>query len=397
MAKISKTLIDLPDWFRPVRELAKCRYLSWDRESFAVSIELEARDPKPLQKHPILGDKPWMPAVKIHGDAIRSVAKDAQASEKKIAGMIAAFDRDQDWTRLILACRSEKDAFAQRAKAALAKASVKIQAVATKIWALEARKDPALAGARFVAVIDESVRPGSVGLSIGKLVVSQGGEVAPWQNAVKEAVKSCLELARQGRVLDKAEAELKADLTALVKETKEAARSGQTMLSSPPKVADTLKAARMRSAVVADAAVKAEKALCRALDASKSTLRDCKIKRVAEELQQSDKETAAMLAQVTTIASKCAAGKVLVTETEAALAAAVGAKDARGFERADKFLTDATAQAKKQLSANNGVWDDLSKLATRAMNAVVNVGKITTRHASQFKSKPGDIDVKIVS
>ncbi|MEM0921621.1 MAG: hypothetical protein AAGI13_01155 [Pseudomonadota bacterium] len=374
MANYLKTLIEQPDWFGPVRHSAQCRYLGWRRERFSFAISLTDDSGNQLENNRVLDIKPWAPAVKIYDEALRAVARDTQASEQKFAAMIAAFEIDQDWTRLILACRAEKDAFAQKAKAALTKAEVKMQAAAARIWAVESRKDPALAQAGFEAVIAEDVHPGSVTLDLGRLELHRSTDIAPWQEATKRAVKSCLDLARQGRALEAAETALTGALETDGNEASPAlAAYGQAIVTL-----ETAEAATESALGVAEAAAS------RALDG-------CRFKKLSETLGQSGTELAALTALTGRAAARCLAAKRAADQVEATLRVPAGEPADPADPLAAMAVLDRAAEGGQDL------WEDLSKSATKAMNAVVKAGQIASRHASQLRSKPEGIDVEIVS
>ena len=390
MARLSTMVVDHSDWFEPVRESTECKYVSWDKERFRFGVEIEAPQAKPLENHPVLAASLWAPVLKLHSEAIRTVVKDVQTSEKRIAAMIAAFEGDQDWSRLLSACRAERDAFAQRAKAALTKAEVKMQAIAARIWAGQSVKDPLLSGAAFSTFTDQTVRPGSVVLKIGEVSVSKGSDLKPWQDAVKACVKASLDLGRQGRVLEKAQAELKAEAEALATRLKAGTTCDETLLN---KAAEVLETHRTRVEIVEDAATKAADTVAAARSVSGTVIEDCKVQRALDQLAQTDEDLAALASRVAKVTKTCTAARSLDTAFQSALQEMSGPEGAKATLKA---LQAVQKSAKSAVNQSAGTWDDLSKIASRAMNAVVNVGKINIRHASQFKTLPGDIDVSVV-
>lgn len=393
MGKIKKIIVDHADWFRPVRDRSKSRYIDWAEERFSFGLEIDTPQVKKLQGHAAFDDKVWAPLTKLYLSALDDIAKDVRATEERLEQAVGSFEADQDWTVLLDKSRSERDALAQRIRSVHTKAVNKMKALATKTWVVESRRDLFLATAKWRIAVDDMVRPAGIGLDLGKLRISRPSDLRSWQAAVKDCVKACLDMSRLGRVLDKAESELRAELNGLdsaLKKDADALDSGAQRLSV------ARQAFLARVLVVGEAADKAKAALGDATEAAAKTHKQCKLKKAVDQIAQSERELLALGKRIDAVLTHCS----VLAKEEAGLGklqnALASLSDPQGTDKAAKLSRRAENALAKSMSQNAGAWDEVGKIATRAMGSVVNANKIFARHEAQLKKKPGDINVSFV-
>lgn len=199
---IKQTVVNHDDWFKPVNEIAGCRFLKWNRERFSFSVSYDAEIVRRLQGSAFLQQRLWGPAAIAYKEMISAIAVDAKVADNRIKALFKAFDADQDWPRFYKAARAEREAFSAIVLATQKITIAKMKGEIDRIWQAKTRHDRSLQPFRMRVLIENDVRANSVSLQVSDLNIAPAGALTDWQNALKDTARPCFDLGQHGRGLD---------------------------------------------------------------------------------------------------------------------------------------------------------------------------------------------------
>lgn len=212
---IKQTVVSHDDWFKPVTEIAGCRYLRWGRERFSFSVSYDAEVVRRLQGSAFLQQRLWGPAAAAYNEMISAIAVDAKVADNRIRALVKAFEADQDWPRFFRAARAEREAFSAMVLATQKITIARMKGEIDRVWLAKVRHDRTLQSFRMRVLIENDLRAHSVNLQLADLKIEKAGELTDWQNTVKTVARPCFDLGQYGRGLDTYLAEILAEVEAL--------------------------------------------------------------------------------------------------------------------------------------------------------------------------------------
>ncbi|MEM7668384.1 MAG: hypothetical protein AAF317_04430, partial [Pseudomonadota bacterium] len=199
---IKQTVISHEDWFKPINEIAGCRYLKWDKGRFSFSVSYDEDVVRRLGQSTFLQKRLWAPAAQAYKDMIRSIAADAREADSKIKKQMVEFESDLDWERFIKVSTAQKDAFVATVIATQRSTIAKMKGEIERVWAVKMRQNRMLAPYKMLVIVENGVRVNSASLLLADLRVPPAGAFVPWQLAVKDGMRCCLDFSRQGKGID---------------------------------------------------------------------------------------------------------------------------------------------------------------------------------------------------
>lgn len=386
---IKQTVISHDDWFKPVNEIAGCRYLKWDKERFSFAVSYDEEVVRRLEQSTFLQQRLWAPAAQAYKDMIRNIAADAREADSKIKAHLVAFEADLDWDKFVKLATAQKEAFAATVIATQRSTIARMKGEIERVWGAKTRQNRALSPYKMKVIVENGVRINGVSLLLDDLHIPLIGEIGPWQDALKEGMRCCLDFSRQGKGIDRFVEEIQRDLGEL-RNVITPARSammrpentgrllitlvGQAGVSTIQKSNKMLRFLKARLVALKDLSERSveavgngQEAACGAETAARAGQRDL--------IRTSTEDLAALDAAIRSIGARIERCVSFEQEARQAIEATVNASDRDAVEAVLGQINSVIESGSTAVEVRSRDWDGVNLIATRVIGYAVTAAR----------------------